>query len=131
MSAPPLSPLVEIRNLNFGYGDALTLEDLSLTVPRGKVTALIGPMGGGKTTTLRMIGGEYRARSGEMLFDGQDITRMDRSALYAVRRRMGVMFQFGALFADLTVFDNVAVPLREHSGLPEEAGRSGALGGGL
>ena len=119
MSAPSLTPLVEIRNLSFGYGDALTLDGLSLSVPRGKVTALMGPMGGGKTTTLRMIGGEYRARSGQVLFDGQDITPMDRNALYAVRRRMGVMFQFGALFADLNVFDNVAFPLREHSGLPE------------
>jgi len=116
-ASPP--PLVEIRHLSFGYGDALTLDRLSLTVPRGKVTALIGPMGGGKTTTLRIIGGEYRARAGEMRFDGQDITPMDRAQLYAVRRRMGVMFQFGALFADLNVFDNVAFPLREHSKLPE------------
>jgi phospholipid/cholesterol/gamma-HCH transport system ATP-binding protein len=100
MSATPLTPLVEIRNLSFGYGDALTLDALTLSVPRGKVTALMGPMGGGKTTTLRMIGGEYRARSGQVLFDGQDITPMERTALYAVRRRMGVMFQFGALFAD-------------------------------
>lgn len=111
--------LVEIRDLHFGYGDAPVLQGLSLTVPRGKVTALIGPMGGGKTTTLRMIGGEYPPQAGEVLFDGQSIGRMDRSALYAARRRMGVMFQFGALFADLSVFDNVAFPLREHSGLPE------------
>ena len=117
-SAVPPS-LVEIRNLSFGYGDGTALDKLSLRVPRGQVTALMGPMGGGKTTTLRMIGGEHRARSGEMLFDGQDVTRMDRAQLYAVRRRMGVMFQFGALFADLSVFDNVAFPLREHSDLPE------------
>ena len=119
MSDSPPSPLVEIRRLNFGYSDTLVLKDLSLTVPRGKVTALMGPMGGGKTTTLRVIGGECRASAGQMLFDGQDITGMDRAQIYAVRRRMGVMFQFGALFADLDVFDNVAFPLREHSGLPE------------
>ena len=118
--ATPSNPfLVDIRNLSFGYGDGLALDRLSLQVPRGKVTALMGPMGAGKTTTLRMIGGEHRARSGEMLFDGQDVTGMDREQLYAVRRRMGVMFQFGALFADLSVFDNVAFPLREHSDLPE------------
>ena len=121
MPAAIAQPLVDIRNLSFGYGDGTVaaLDGLSLQVPRGKVTALMGPMGGGKTTTLRMIGGEHRARSGEMLFDGQDVTRMDRTQLYAVRRRMGVMFQFGALFADLNVFDNVAFPLREHSDLPE------------
>ena len=117
-SATP-SPLVDIRNLSFSYGDGTALDGLSMQVPRGKVTAIMGPMGGGKTTTLRMIGGEHRARSGEMLFDGQDVTRMDREQLYAVRRRMGVMFQFGALFADLSVFDNVAFPLREHTDLPE------------
>ena len=119
MAAPSSPFLVDIRNLSFGYGDALALDRLSLQVPRGKVTALMGPMGGGKTTTLRMIGGEHRARSGEMLFDGHDVTGMDRERLYAVRRRMGVMFQFGALFADLSVFDNVAFPLREHTDLPE------------
>jgi len=117
-SAAP-APLVDIRNLSFGYGDGTALDGLSMQVPRGKVTAIMGPMGGGKTTTLRMIGGEHCARSGEMLFDGQDVTRMDREQLYAVRRRMGVMFQFGALFADLSVFDNVAFPLREHTDLPE------------
>lgn len=119
MSSAPAASLVEIRNLSFGYGDDAVLDGLSMRVPRGKVTALMGPMGGGKTTTLRMIGGEHRARSGEMLFEGQDVTRMDREQLYAVRRRMGVMFQFGALFADLNVFDNVAFPLREHTELPE------------
>ncbi|MBL8335178.1 MAG: ATP-binding cassette domain-containing protein [Rhodoferax sp.] len=118
-SAPTPTPLVEIRHLHFAYGDTPTLSDLSLTVPRGKVTALMGPMGGGKTTTLRMIGGEHRASAGQVLFDGQDITPMDRAQIYAVRRRMGVMFQFGALFADLSVFDNVAFPLREHTDLPE------------
>lgn len=111
--------LVELRNLTFGYGEQAVLHNVSLSLPRGKVTALIGPMGGGKTTTLRLIGGQYRAWSGEMRFDGQDIGPMDQQQLYAVRRRMGMLFQFGALFADMSVFENVAFPLREHTDLPE------------
>ena len=95
------------------------MKNVSLTVPRGKVTALMGASGGGKTTILRLIGGQNRAQSGQMLFDGQDVTRMDQAQLYRARRRMGMLFQFGALFADLNVFDNVAFPLREHTDLPE------------
>ena len=113
------SPLVELRNLTFGYGDRTILNDVSLSVPRGKVTALMGASGGGKTTILRLIGGQNRAQSGQMLFDGQDVTAMDQDQLYAARRRMGMLFQFGALFADLNVYDNVAFPLREHTNLPE------------
>jgi phospholipid/cholesterol/gamma-HCH transport system ATP-binding protein len=114
---PP--PLVELKHVTVGYGDSPVLHGISLQIPRGKVTALIGPMGGGKTTTLGVIGGQYRAWSGQMVFDGQDITPMDQEQMYAVRRRMGMLFQFGALFADLTVFENVAFPLREHTKLPE------------
>ena len=118
---PPSSntSLVELRNLTFGYGEQAVLHDVSLQIPRGKVTALVGPMGGGKTTTLRLIGGQYRARSGQMLFDGQDIGIMNQKQLFAVRRRMGILFQFAALFADMSVFENVAFPLREHTDLPE------------
>ncbi len=112
-------PLVELRNLSFGYGESAVLDDVSLRIPRGKVTALIGPMGAGKTTTLRVIGGACRAWSGAVLFDGHDIGAMDQAQLYAVRRRMGMLFQFGALFADLSVFENVAFALREHTDLPE------------
>ncbi len=111
--------LVELRHLTFGYGERAVLEDVSLRIPTGKVTALIGPMGGGKTTTLRLIGGQSRAWSGQMLFDGQDIGPMDQKQLYAVRRRMGMLFQFGALFADMSVFENVAFPLREHTDLSD------------
>ncbi|HSO46281.1 MAG TPA: ABC transporter ATP-binding protein [Rhodoferax sp.] len=111
--------LVELRNLSFGYAERAVLDDVSLCIPRGKVTALIGPMGGGKTTTLRLMGGQIRAWSGQMLFDGQDLGPMDQQQLYAVRRRMGMLFQFGALFADISVFENVAFPLREHTDLPE------------
>lgn len=113
------SPLVELRHLSFGYGERPVLHEVSMQVPRGKVTALIGPMGGGKSTTLRLMGGQSRAGSGEMLFDGQDLGPMDQQQLYAVRRRMGMLFQFGALFADMSVFENVAFPLREHTDLPE------------
>jgi phospholipid/cholesterol/gamma-HCH transport system ATP-binding protein len=113
------SPLIELRHLSFGYSERVVLDDVSLSVPRGKVTALMGASGGGKTTILRLIGGQNQAQQGEVLFDGQDITRMDQTQLYAARRRMGMLFQFGALFADLSVFDNVAFPLREHTDLTE------------
>jgi len=119
MASTPPSALVELRNLTFGYGDRVILDDISLSVPRGKVTALMGASGGGKTTILRLIGGQSRAQSGQMLFDGSDVTVMNQPELYAARRRMGMLFQFGALFADLNVFENVAFPLREHTDLPE------------
>lgn len=119
MPAPSSESLVELRNLTFGYGERVVLDDISFSVPRGKVTTLMGVSGGGKTTILRLIGGQNRAQSGQMLFDGQDVTHMDQTELYAARRRMGMLFQFGALFADLSVFENVAFPLREHTLLPE------------
>jgi phospholipid/cholesterol/gamma-HCH transport system ATP-binding protein len=112
-------PIVELRNLTFAYGERAILTDVSLQVPQGKITALIGPMGAGKTTTLRLIGGQLYAQSGQVLFEGQDVAAMDHDRLYAMRRRMGMLFQFGALFADLSVLDNVAFPLREHTSLPE------------
>jgi phospholipid/cholesterol/gamma-HCH transport system ATP-binding protein len=117
MDPTPSDSLVELHRLTFGYGERVILDDVSLTIPRGKVTALMGASGGGKTTILRLIGGQNRAQSGEVLFDGQDVTRMDAVELYAARRRMGMLFQFGALFTDLSVFDNVAFPLREHTDL--------------
>jgi len=121
MAAPASSPdtLVELRDVTFGYGERAVLADLSLTVPRGKVTALMGASGGGKTTVLRLIGGQQRAQRGQVLVAGQDVGTMDEAQLYAARRRMGMLFQFGALFTDLSVFDNVAFPLREHTRLPE------------
>jgi phospholipid/cholesterol/gamma-HCH transport system ATP-binding protein len=119
MAASPSESLVELRHLTFGYGERVILDDISLVVPRGKVTALMGASGGGKTTILRLIGGQNRAQSGQTLFDGQDIGPMNQRDLYAARRRMGMLFQFGALFADLSVFENVAFPLREHTDLPE------------
>jgi phospholipid/cholesterol/gamma-HCH transport system ATP-binding protein len=111
--------LVECRKLSFGYGERRILDGVTFTVPRGKVTALMGASGGGKTTVLRLIGGQVKAQGGELLFDGQDVAKLDLNGLYAARRRMGMLFQFGALFTDLSVFDNVAFPLREHTALPE------------
>ncbi len=113
------TPLVELRNVTFSYGDRPILRDVSLRIPRGKVTALMGASGGGKTTVLRLIGGQHLAQQGEVLVNGQDVARMDRDQLYAARRRMGMLFQFGALFTDMTVFENVAFPLREHTDLSE------------
>ncbi len=111
--------LVELRDVTFGYGERPVLAELSLRVPRGQVTALMGASGGGKTTVLRLIGGQQRAQQGQVLVGGQDVGAMDEAQLYAARRRMGMLFQFGALFTDLSVFENVAFPLREHTRLPE------------
>jgi phospholipid/cholesterol/gamma-HCH transport system ATP-binding protein len=119
MTDPDSTALVECRHLSFGYGDRRILDDLSFTVPRGKVTALMGASGGGKTTVLRLIGGQVRPQGGELTFDGQNIPSLDQAGLYKLRRRMGMLFQFGALFTDLSVFDNVAFPLREHTDMPE------------
>jgi phospholipid/cholesterol/gamma-HCH transport system ATP-binding protein len=112
--------LVELKSLTFGYGERVILRDVGFGVPRGKVTALMGVSGGGKTTVLRLIGGQYRAQQGQVLFDGQDVGAMRQTELYAARRRMGMLFQFGALFTDMSVFDNVAFPLREHTDLSED-----------
>ncbi len=114
------SALVELRSVTCGYGDRIILRDVNLTVPRGAVVALMGTSGGGKTTVLRLIGRQLSPLSGQVLFDGQDLATLDRRGLHDVRRRMGMLFQFGALFTDLSVFDNVAFPLREHTRLSEE-----------
>jgi phospholipid/cholesterol/gamma-HCH transport system ATP-binding protein len=111
--------LVQIDHVTFGYDSRVILTDVSLEFPRGKVVAIMGSSGCGKTTLLRLIGGVIRPASGTILFDGEQISRRDRDKLYALRRRMGMLFQFGALFTDLTVLENVAFPLREHTNLPE------------
>ena len=113
----PIRKIV-LKDIHFSYGERAVLEGVSLQVPRGKVTALMGASGGGKTTVLRLIGGQYKAQSGQLLFDGQNVSALDRNGLYRARRRMGMLFQFGALFTDMSVFDNVAFPLREHTTLP-------------
>jgi phospholipid/cholesterol/gamma-HCH transport system ATP-binding protein len=98
-----------------------------MVIPRGKVTALMGASGGGKTTVLRLIGGQLRAQRGAVTFDGKDVGSLDAQGLYEARRRMGMLFQFGALFTDLSVFDNVAFPLREHTDMPESLVRDVVL----
>jgi phospholipid/cholesterol/gamma-HCH transport system ATP-binding protein len=112
--------LIEVDHVTFGYdGRRTILSDLSLDFPRGKVSALLGGSGCGKTTLLRLIGGSHAPTAGEVRFDGERIDAHDRAQMYRLRRRMGMLFQFGALFTDLTVFENVAFPLREHSGLAD------------
>lgn len=115
----PSDALVELCDVHFGYDGRPILKGLSLTVPRGKVTAIMGASGGGKTTVLRLIGGQQRAQKGRVLLDGQDVGGMNIADLYAARRRMGMLFQYGALFTDLSVFENVAFPLREHTNLAQ------------
>ncbi len=113
------SPLVEVSNLGFSRGSRVIYEQISLTIPRGKVTAIMGPSGIGKTTLLKLIGGQLTPDHGQVLFDGQDIHKLSRHELFEARKRMSMLFQSGALFTDMNVFDNVAFALREHSGLPE------------
>jgi len=112
--------LIEIDHVTFGYDASRTiLADISLRFERGKVTAVLGGSGCGKTTLLRLIGGMAAANSGRVLFDGEAVDPRERSRMLRQRRRMGMLFQFGALFTDLTVFDNVAFPLREHTDIGE------------
>jgi len=114
-------PFIEIDHVSFGYDPSrLILKDISLRFPRGKVTAILGGSGCGKTTLLRLIGGVHAANSGRVVFDGEVVKTRDKAQMYRLRRRLGMLFQFGALFTDLNVFDNVAFPLREHTQLPED-----------
>lgn len=112
--------LIEINHVRFGYdASRLVLNDISLRFMRGKVTSILGGSGCGKTTLLRLIGGICGAGGGQVVFDGELVNARDRLQLLRLRRRMGMLFQFGALFTDLSVFDNVAFPLREHTDLSE------------
>jgi phospholipid/cholesterol/gamma-HCH transport system ATP-binding protein len=112
--------LVEIRDLHFGYGDRPILSGLRMDFPRGKVIAVMGGSGSGKTTILRLIGGQLTPQRGSISVDGEAVRTDNAAALYRMRRKMGMLFQHGALFTDLSVFENVAFPLREHADLPEE-----------
>lgn len=111
--------LIEIRGLRFQRGERWVLDGMDMNFPRGKITAIMGPSGTGKTTLMRLIGGQMRPDEGAILLDGTDLTKLSRRALFAVRQRIGMMFQSNALFTDLSVYENVAFPLRVHTTLSE------------
>jgi len=113
------SPIVEIRNLGYAVGGRPIFDGLDMDIPRGKITAVMGPSGTGKTTLLRLVTGQVRADTGSIHVAGEDMLRLKRADLYGLRRRMGMLFQNGALLTDLSVFENVAFPIREHTDLPE------------
>ena len=111
--------LVRCRGLHFRQGNRAIYQGIDVDIRRGKVTAILGPSGTGKTTLLRLIGGQWRPNAGTVVFDGIDVHKAGRKSLYDLRKRMGMLFQNGALLTDLTVFENVAYPIREHAELPE------------
>jgi len=111
--------LVEIKDVNFSYDIRPVLKRINMTVPRGKVVSIMGLSGCGKTTLLRLIGGALRPTTGEVRVGGRLMSELDQNGLYEMRRKMGMLFQFGALFTDLTAYENVAFQMREHTDLPE------------
>ena len=111
--------LVEVDSVTFAYGRRPVLKGVTMRVPRGKVVAIMGVSGSGKTTLLRLISGQLKPTSGTVRVAGEAVDALDTEGLYRLRRRMSMLFQFGALFTDMTVFENVAFPLREHTRLPE------------
>ncbi len=113
------SPLVEVESLHFSRGEMEIFRGVDLVIPRGRITAIMGPSGTGKTTLLKMIGGQLIPDAGRVCIGGQDVHALSRKALFVMRRRMGMLFQSGALFSDLDVYENVAFPLRVHTDLPE------------
>jgi phospholipid/cholesterol/gamma-HCH transport system ATP-binding protein len=115
-----VSPVVEVRQLHFTRGKRKIFDGVDLDIQRGKITAIMGPSGTGKTTLLRLIGGQLRPNEGSVVVDGQRVDKLRHDPLYQLRKRMGMLFQNGALLTDMNVFDNVAFPLREHTQLSEE-----------
>lgn len=111
--------LVEIRDLHFSYGRNAVLRGVDLAIPRGKVVAILGTSGSGKSTLLKIMGGSLKPSRGSVTVCGENVHALDREGLYALRRRMGMMFQGGGLFSDLTTHENVAFPIREHTDLPD------------
>lgn len=116
--------LVAVRGLSFSRGDNKIFTDVSMDFQRGKITAIMGPSGTGKTTLLKLIGGQLQPMQGTVTVDGNNVHRLRRSELFNLRKRIGMLFQSGALLTDMDVFDNVAFPLREHTQLPESMIRS-------
>lgn len=114
-----IESIVEVRDLHFGYPGRPILKGLSLKIPRGKLVAILGASGCGKSTLLRLIGGQLQPEKGGVTVMGKVVHTLDNTALYELRKKMGLMFQAGGLFSDMTVFENVAFPLREHTSLPE------------
>ncbi|MDF1587625.1 MAG: ATP-binding cassette domain-containing protein [Gammaproteobacteria bacterium] len=112
-------PLVKIRDLHFYRGNRAIFDGVNIDIHRGKITAIMGPSGTGKTTLLRLIGGQLHPDKGTIEVDGQNVHTLSHSELYELRKRMGMLFQSGALLTDINVFDNVAFPIREHTKLPE------------
>ena len=119
MNQPDSNILIRVRDLHFTRGERVIFSGVDLDIPSGGVTAILGPSGTGKTTLLRLIGGQLAPDRGTVEVDGINIHELSTARLYALRKRMGMLFQSGALFTDLTVFENVAFPLREHTDLPE------------
>ncbi|HEX4985612.1 MAG TPA: ABC transporter ATP-binding protein [Burkholderiales bacterium] len=115
----PQDNLVEFSGVDFSYRERPILQGVDMAIARGQVVAIMGGSGTGKTTALRLIGGQLRPTRGRVLVDSRPVHELSHEELYALRRRMGMLFQFGALFTDLSVFDNVAFPMREHTDLPE------------
>jgi phospholipid/cholesterol/gamma-HCH transport system ATP-binding protein len=111
---------VELRDVTFGYDARPVLKGITMTIPRGKIVAIMGASGSGKTTILRLIGGQLRPQSGQVRVGGLSVPDLEPDALYHLRRKYGMLFQFGALFTDMSVFENIAFPMREHTELPEE-----------
>lgn len=114
-----MTDFIQITDLVFSRAERRIYDGASLRIPRGKVTAILGPSGTGKTTLLRLIGGQLKPDSGSIVVDGLNVPALKHAELFALRKRMSLLFQTGALFTDISVFDNVAFPLREHTPLPE------------
>ena len=121
MQAKDLDNLASLENVTFSYApqERNILEGLNMSFQKGKLTAVMGGSGCGKTTVLRLLGGQVKANSGQVLFEGENVSLLENDGLIRIRRKMGMLFQFGALFTDMSVFENVAFPLREHTPLDE------------
>jgi phospholipid/cholesterol/gamma-HCH transport system ATP-binding protein len=112
--------IIDIQGLSFSRGTRKIFQNVNMEIPRGKITAIMGPSGTGKTTLLKLIGGQLRPDTGQIKIDGQDVHRLSRQQLFTLRERMGMLFQSGALFTDMSVYDNVAFPIKVHTDLPDD-----------